>query len=37
MLRIYKVLLPLFRLKEMTEEIKEEWLTDCREQTELSF
>ena len=35
--RVYKVLLPLYRVKEMENEIEQEWVMDSRGQEELSF
>lgn len=34
---MYKVLLPLYRVKEMENEIEQEWVMDSRGQEELSF
>ena len=37
MSRVYRVLLPLYRVSEMDSALKDEWLNDCRGQSELSF
>ena len=34
---MYKVLLPLYRVKEMENEIEQEWVMDSRGQEELTF
>jgi hypothetical protein len=34
---MYKVLLPLYKKKEMKEEIEQEWVMDSRGQEEMSF
>ena len=34
---MYKVLLPLYRVKEMENEIEQEWVMDSQGQEELSF
>ena len=36
MKRVYKVLLPLYRDAEMTSEIAQEWLVDCRGQPSIT-